>query len=73
MATFNRAPSVGLSEPWRIIRVQSDTARAAALSNYKAVNEQALAGYSSDKAQLYAGLKLSDVQDAPFGQPVAPK
>ncbi len=65
LATFNHAPSVGLSEPWRVVRVQSDTARAAALSNFQAANEQALAGYSGDKGQLYAGLKLSGMQNAP--------
>lgn len=62
---FLMAPSVGLSEPWRVIRVESDGARAAALKNFKAANAQALKGYSGDKAQLYAGLKLSGMEDAP--------
>ncbi|WP_432449068.1 5,6-dimethylbenzimidazole synthase [Aliiroseovarius marinus] len=62
---FLMAPSVGLSEPWRVIRVDSDGARAAALKNFKAANGQALKGYSGDKAQLYAGLKLSGMEDAP--------
>lgn len=65
LATFNLAPSVGLSEPWRIVRVQSATARAAALANFKSANEQALAGYSGEKALLYSGLKLSGMQNAP--------
>tara|TARA_R110002049_G_scaffold44333_3_gene129769 strand:+ start:8131 stop:8760 length:630 start_codon:yes stop_codon:yes gene_type:complete len=63
--TFNLAPSVGLSEPWRIIRVTSDSARAAALENFKSANAEALAGYAGDQAALYAGLKLSGMQDAP--------
>ena len=29
------APSVGLSEPWRVIRVESKAARAAALKNFQ--------------------------------------
>ncbi len=62
---FLLAPSVGLSEPWRVIRVESDTARAAALANYSAANEAALAGYSGDKAKIYANLKLSGMSDAP--------
>ena len=62
---FLMAPSVGLSEPWRGIRVQSDTARQAALENFKTANAEALAGYDGDKARLYAGLKLSGMQDAP--------
>ncbi|MCT8161973.1 5,6-dimethylbenzimidazole synthase [Pseudoruegeria sp. SHC-113] len=65
LATFALAPSVGLSEPWRIIRVQSATARAATLANFEAANSEALAGYGGEKAQLYAGLKLSGMRDAP--------
>ncbi|MGJ8626058.1 MAG: 5,6-dimethylbenzimidazole synthase [Sulfitobacter sp.] len=63
--TFGLAPSVGLSEPWRIIRVTSDTARTAALENFKSANAEALAGYSGEQAALYASLKLSGMQDAP--------
>jgi 5,6-dimethylbenzimidazole synthase len=62
---FQMAPSVGLSEPWRIVRVISDTARAAALANFRDANADALAGYSGDKAETYAGLKLSGMSDAP--------
>ncbi|WP_424832599.1 5,6-dimethylbenzimidazole synthase [Ruegeria sp.] len=62
---FRLAPSVGLSEPWRVIRVESQTARAAALRNFQAANDTALAGYSGEKAQLYSRLKLSGMQDAP--------
>ncbi len=62
---FLLAPSVGLSQPWRLIRVQSDSARAAALANFEAANAQALAGYDGEKAALYAGLKLSGMQEAP--------
>lgn len=63
--TFLMAPSVGLSEPWRVVRVTSPHARASALDNFKAANRDALDGYSGDKAKLYAGLKLSGMQDAP--------
>lgn len=63
--TFRLAPSVGLSEPWRIIRVQSDSARAKALENYKAANAQALAGYDGDQAASYSRLKLSGMAEAP--------
>jgi 5,6-dimethylbenzimidazole synthase len=62
---FLLAPSVGLSQPWRLIRVQSDAARAAALANFEAANAAALAGYSGEKAALYAGLKLSGMREAP--------
>ncbi|MGR3760841.1 5,6-dimethylbenzimidazole synthase [Roseobacteraceae bacterium NS-SX3] len=59
------APSVGLSEPWRILRVESETARAAALQNFEAANKKALAGYSGERAERYAQLKLSGMRDAP--------
>ncbi|MBM1555773.1 5,6-dimethylbenzimidazole synthase [Sulfitobacter mediterraneus] len=65
LGTFNLAPSVGLSEPWRILRVASDAARQAALENFRTANAQALAGYDGDQAALYASLKLSGMQDAP--------
>ena len=63
--SFAKAPSVGLSEPWRILRIESDDARAKALANFEQANADALAGYSGDKAQLYAGLKLSGMKEAP--------
>ncbi|SMP27223.1 5,6-dimethylbenzimidazole synthase [Shimia sagamensis] len=63
--TFLLAPSVGLSEPWRVIRIESDMARAAALKNYQAANAQALQGYSGDRATMYANLKLSGMQESP--------
>jgi 5,6-dimethylbenzimidazole synthase len=63
--TFRLAPSVGLSEPWRVIRVESDAARAAALENYQSANGEALKGYSGERAQQYSQLKLSGMQEAP--------
>ena len=59
------SPSVGLSEPWRIVNVKSDAARALALANFEAANADALKGYSGDRAKIYAGLKLSGMRDAP--------
>jgi 5,6-dimethylbenzimidazole synthase len=59
------APSVGLSEPWRFIMVESPAARASALANFEAANAEALAGYSGDQVRLYASLKLSGMRGAP--------
>ncbi len=59
------APSVGLSEPWRLISVKSAAARARALANFEAANAEALQGYSGERAKIYAGLKLSGMRDAP--------
>ena len=66
LCAFTLAPSVGLSEPWRVIDVTSAAARAAAIANFKAANAQALAGYCDEKANLYASLKLSGMQEAPI-------
>lgn len=63
--TFRLAPSVGLSEPWRIVRVTSDAARQKAIQNYQSANAQALKGYNGEKSALYAGLKLSGMNEAP--------
>jgi 5,6-dimethylbenzimidazole synthase len=63
--TFLLAPSVGLSEPWRVVELQSPRARAAALENYRAANARALAGYDGEKSRLYSDLKLSGMQEAP--------
>ena len=65
LCAFGLAPSVGLSEPWRVIRVVSATARACAIANFETANATALQGYSGDKATLYTGLKLSGMREAP--------
>lgn len=62
---FLLAPSVGLSEPWRLLRVESETARAAALENFKDANADALGGFGGEKAAHYSNLKLSGMTHAP--------
>lgn len=59
------APSVGLSEPWRVVRVESAEARAAALHNFEVTNADALLGYRGERAALYPRLKLSGMDRAP--------
>ena len=59
------APSVGLSEPWRFLRVASTGVRGAIRSHFEQANEQALAGYRGEQAALYAKLKLSGLDCAP--------
>ena len=66
LQAFCLAPSVGLSEPWRILRVESPEARALATANFESANAHALAGYSGEKAKAYAGLKLSGLREAPI-------
>ena len=94
--SFNTAPSVGLSEPWRIVRVESPEARQKVLQNFEICNAEALRGYydsngnnqlsehayhnvttanatisattskkTSNKAELYASLKLTGMKESP--------
>lgn len=62
---FQLAPSVGLSEPWRLVRIKSPGARALAQENFKTANDRALSGYDGDKAAQYSRLKLSGMSQAP--------
>jgi len=62
---FLLAPSVGLSEPWRILRVDSPEKRALARANFEDTNADALAAYTGDEAENYAGLKLAGMDRAP--------
>jgi len=59
------APSVGLSEPTRLIKVMTADKRVAIEENFERCNGRALAGYEDDKAQLYADLKLEGLREAP--------
>jgi len=59
------APSVGLSQPWRFLRVASAEARAKVRANFTAANAEALGDYAGERAALYARLKLSGLDAAP--------
>jgi 5,6-dimethylbenzimidazole synthase len=59
------APSVGLSEPWRFVVVDDAAARAAIRCNFATCNATALAAQNSERAGLYARLKLAGLEDAP--------
>lgn len=61
----SHAPSVGLSQPWRFVHVESADRRRGVVESFTQANEQALAGYSGEKQSIYAGLKLAGLQEAP--------
>lgn len=65
LAQAATAPSVGLSQPWRWMLVESQPARAAVRSNFAYTNARALDGYSGDKRKIYARLKLEGLDAAP--------
>lgn len=59
------APSVGYSQPWRWVSVDSPARREAIVANFRACNQAALADYSGNRAALYGRLKLSGLVEAP--------
>jgi 5,6-dimethylbenzimidazole synthase len=65
IALASLAPSVGYSQPWRFVLVESPERRESIRANFEASNQQALNAYSGEKAQLYAKLKLAGLREAP--------
>jgi len=59
------APSVGNSQPWRFVRVDTPMCRDAVIANFIRANAEALADYKGERAALYARLKLAGLQQAP--------
>ena len=60
------APSVGYSQPWRFVLVESAECRESICANFERCNRESLNSYSGEKAQLYASLKLAGLRDAPI-------
>ncbi|WP_422021948.1 5,6-dimethylbenzimidazole synthase [Roseibium sp.] len=59
------APSVGNSQPWRIVTVESAAKRASIVSSFEAENAVAAEAYQDEKAALYRQLKLAGLKEAP--------
>ncbi len=59
------SPSVGRSQPWRFVLVESAERRAAIRELFARANAQALQGYSGEKRRIYARLKLAGLDAAP--------
>ena len=59
------APSVGLSQPWRFVLVESLDRRAAIAANFERANRNALDGYQGERRAAYAKLKLAGLSQAP--------
>jgi 5,6-dimethylbenzimidazole synthase len=59
------APSVGLSEPWRFVLVESAERRSAICDNFSQANKAALEGYGGERQARYAQLKLEGLTQAP--------
>jgi 5,6-dimethylbenzimidazole synthase len=59
------APSVGLSQPWRFVLVETPERRRAIATNFANANEAALAGYAGERQARYTKLKLEGLGQAP--------
>ncbi len=65
LAAAHTAPSVGLSQPWRFVRVRSEAARAAVIASFERSNAAASAAYDDERSRLYRSLKLAGLREAP--------
>jgi 5,6-dimethylbenzimidazole synthase len=59
------APSVGLSQPWRFVLVETAERRASIRENFARANRSALEGYAGEQQARYARLKLEGLSQAP--------
>jgi 5,6-dimethylbenzimidazole synthase len=59
------APSVGNSQPWRFVSVETSARRQAVIDDFNICNAEALSSYEGERAARYARLKLSGLRDAP--------
>src|ERR1700756_5027621 len=57
LALASLAPSVGLSQPWRFVLVETSARRAAIAENFSRANDAALNGYAGERQARYARLK----------------
>ena len=60
------APSVGLSQPWRFVKVKSPERRRAVWESFAKANEKALGGYEGEQRANYVSLKLAGLKEAPI-------
>jgi len=60
------SPSVGNSQPWRWVQVDSRVKRDEIRANFATSNEAACRAHPNERARAYASLKLAGLDRAPF-------
>ncbi len=65
LSQADMAPSVGNSQPWRIVHVANPQRRQAVVRNFEAANAAAARQYDNERAAHYLQLKLSGLKEAP--------
>lgn len=58
-------PSVGNSQPWRLVRIKDKNRLQKLYKNHQRANADALTAYDGQQAKEYASLKLAGLDDAP--------
>lgn len=59
------APSVGYSQPTRLVRVDDPGRRAAVVAEYERCNREASSDYTGEQLDRYVTLKLAGLREAP--------
>lgn len=62
---MDHAPSVGNARPWRVVQVESVTARYRIIEIFEACNAEAARAYDHDARRDYLALKLAGLREAP--------
>jgi 5,6-dimethylbenzimidazole synthase len=65
LGAAHQAPSVGLMQPWRFIVIRSPGVRGAVRDIFSQAQKLAAASYEGERAELYRGLKLEGILEAP--------
>jgi len=65
LSAAHSAPSVGLMQPSRFIVVRDSAVREAVHGIFSKANAASAASYSGEQSELYAGLKLEGIREAP--------
>jgi 5,6-dimethylbenzimidazole synthase len=65
LAAADLAPSVGYSQPWRVVEVADPTRRRGVRENFEISNRAAATGYDGERRRSYLDLKLAGFDRAP--------
>ncbi len=67
LGAAHRAPSVGLSQPWRFLVIGERATREAVHALFTQANDSAARAYEGERAVTYRNLRLAGILDAPLG------
>jgi 5,6-dimethylbenzimidazole synthase len=65
LGAAHNAPSVGLMQPWRFLVIRSPRVRGAVREIFSQAQQLAANSYTGERAELYRGLKLEGILEAP--------